>query len=111
MSILILSAVGYVFAKFAPIRRISELKDLFEYKETAATMFNDTSFINEIRGKISCHQGDVDSVMYTVKLLAITAIIVFMMVYSQLITGATTTYKSGLYTSNFMKNSKCCGQT
>lgn len=97
-----------VISRFAPIERVLELKDLIEYQQTAVTMVNDPSFIKEIQAKIGCHESNVETIMFTIKAIATTAIILFFILYSVKVAGASKVYKYGLYNSNRMRNSQCC---
>jgi hypothetical protein len=97
-----------VISRFAPIERVIELKDLIEYKQTAVTMVNDPSFIKEIQAKIGCHENNVETIMFTIKAIATTAIILFFIIYSVKVSGASKVYKHGLYNSSRMQNSQCC---
>jgi hypothetical protein len=108
MIVLTLGIMGYAISKFAPINRVVELKDLYEYRETAATLVNDSTFIKEITTKFGCHQEDVQSVMFTVKIISALSVVVFMILYSVKIVNANKVYESSLYNSNFLTTSNCC---
>lgn len=107
MSLIILGLIGFTIVKFAPLGRLVELKDLYEYKESAQTLVNDQSFISEILTKSACHKDEMDGVMYTVKAVATMAIIVFMFLYSIQIIQSTSEYEGGLYTSPLYENKNC----
>lgn len=104
----IICAIVYILFKFAPIERLTELKDLYEYKETAETLVNDPSFIKEISVKYSCHADNVESIMMTVRLLFATSIIVFMFMYTIRVVNSTNMYRIGLYNSKYFQKSRCC---
>lgn len=97
-----------VISRFAPMERMVELKDLIEYQQSAVTMVNDPSFIKEIQAKIGCHESNVETIMFTIKAIATTAIILFFIIYSIKVSGASKVYKHGLYNSTRMQNSQCC---
>jgi hypothetical protein len=103
----IICVIFYIIFKFAPIERLMELKELYEYKETAETLVNDPTFIKEISTKFDCHTDNVESVMLTVKLLFATSIIVFMFLYTIRVVNSTNLYKVGLYNSKYFERSKC----
>jgi hypothetical protein len=107
MSVLILGLIAFTLQKFAPIARVVELKDLYEYKESSQTLVNDQTFITEIMTKAACHKDEVDGVMYTAKAIATMSILVFMVLYSLRIITATSEYRGGLYTSSLYENKKC----
>jgi hypothetical protein len=107
MSIFILGLIVYSISKFAPLTRVIELKDLYEYKESSQTLVNDPTFVSEIMTKGACHKDEVDGVMYTVKAIATMSILVFMVMYSLQIINSTSEYRGGLYTSPLYENKKC----
>jgi hypothetical protein len=107
MSLLILGGIGYILMKFAPLARVVELKDLYEYKEASATLVNDQSFMTEILTKFSCHKEDVDGIMFSVKAIASMSVLVFMILYSLKIITSTAQYKGSLYGSGLYQNKKC----
>lgn len=107
MSLLLIGIIVYVLSKFAPLSRIVELKDLYEYKETSQTLVNDPSFVSEIMTKFACHKDEVDGIMFTVKAIASMSVIIFMILYSLRITTSTSEYKGGLYSSGLYESKKC----
>lgn len=111
MCLIIIGTISYIMYKFAPLNRVVELKELIEYRQAATTLVNDPSFVEQVYAKIKTHDASVDTVLFTVKAVGIVAVIIFMLVYSSKITGASKVYKSGLYNSALMSQSKCCGKT
>ena len=105
---IIVCVIAYILFRFAPIERLLELRELYEYKETAETLVNDKTFIKEISTKYACHTDNVESIMMTVKLLFATSIIVFMFLYTTRVVNSTDLYKIGLYNSKYFQKSKCC---
>jgi hypothetical protein len=110
MSVIIIGIIVYCIIKFAPIKRVVDLKELYEYKESSVTLVNDTSFIQEVKTKVICHADDVESIMFTVKGIAALSVIIFMLLYSVKIMDANVLYKNGLNTSVYMQQSKCVGK-
>ena len=104
----IIGVIFYIIFKFAPLERLFELKDLYEYKEAAETLANDPSFVQEITMKYACHTDNVESIMMTVKLVFATSIIVFMFLYTVRVVNSTNLYKIGLYNSKYFEKSTCC---
>lgn len=107
MSLLLIGIIVYILSKFAPLTRIVELKDLYEYKETSYTLVNDPSFVSEIMTKYACHKDEVDGIMFTVKAIASMSIVIFMILYSLRITTSTSEYKGGLYSSGLYESKNC----
>jgi hypothetical protein len=107
MSLLLIGIIVYILSKFAPLTRIVELKDLYEYKETSQTLVNDPSFVSEIMTKFACHKDEVDGIMFTVKAIASMSVVIFMILYSLRITTSTSEYKGGLYSSGLYESKNC----
>lgn len=107
MSLLLIGIIVYVLSKFAPLSRIVDLKDLYEYKEASQTLVNDPSFVSEIITKYACHKDEVDGIMFTVKAIASMSVVIFMILYSLRITTSTSEYKGGLYSSGLYESKNC----
>ena len=108
MCTLIVGVIAYAIYKFAPMNRIIELKDLYEYRELSYTLANDPGFIQEILGRFTLHKIEVQNVTFVVKAIAALAVIVFMILYSITIISTNSTYKNGLYTSGYYAEKQCC---
>jgi hypothetical protein len=108
MVMLVAGSIIYVLIKFAPLDRLSELKDLYEYREASDTLASDTSFIQEITTRLSIHKETLESIMTSVKLISAVAVVVFVLVYSVKVNTSTTLYASGLQNSKYAQHSKCC---
>jgi hypothetical protein len=107
MIITILAMIGYIVIKFAPKKRVDELKELYEYQATAQMMFNDATFSKEILIKYGCFIEEWSSMMFAVKGVAAVGLVIFVLFYSVTISQATMRYKSGLYTSSYAKSKRC----
>lgn len=108
MVMLVAGCIVYVIIKFAPLDRLSELKDLYEYREASDTLAGDTSFIQEITARLSIHKETLESIMTSVKLISAVAVVVFVLIYSVKVNTSTTLYASGLQNSKYAQHSKCC---
>lgn len=110
MVAIIVGMLLYVIRNFTPIERVVEVKDLYEYRETAATLANDISFIQEVTAKAEISEGRVENIMGITKLIVAAGIIVFMLVYSVKIMDTNQQYPYALRnkeTNTFAKNSLC----
>ena len=107
MIITIMAMIGYIVIKFAPKKRVDELKELYEYQSTAQMMFNDATFSKEILVKYGCFVEEWSSMMFAVKGVAALGLVIFVLFYSITISQATLRYKSGLYTSSYAKSKRC----
>lgn len=108
MIAMILGVLGYTVFNFAPVSRMVELKDLYEYKEQSETLVNDPTFVQEIITRAVMHGDEVKTVTFTVKSVSALSIIVFMVFYSLTIVANNGAYKNGLYNSAYFANKACC---
>ena len=107
MIIFVLAMIGYIIVKFAPKKRVDELKELYEYQSTAQMMFNDATFAKEILVKYGCFKEEWSSMMFALKGVVALGLVIFVMFYSITISQATLRYKSGLYTSSYATSKRC----
>ena len=110
MVAIIAGMMFYVITSFTPIQRVVEVKELYEYRETAATLANDISFIQEVTAKAEISEGKVENIMGITKLIVAAGIIVFMLVYSVKVMDTSQQYPYALRnkeTNTFAKNSLC----
>lgn len=110
MIAIIIGMMVYVIGNFTPIERVVEVKDLYEYRETAATLANDISFIQEVTAKAEISEGKVENIMGITKIIVAAGIIIFMLVYSVKIMDTNQQYPYALRnkeTNSFAKNNLC----
>jgi hypothetical protein len=107
---LIVCMMVYVMSNFTPIQRIVDIKDLYEYRETAAMLANDVSFIQEVTAKAEMSESNVEKIMGVTKIIVAVGIIVFMLVYSVKILDSNREYPYALRnkeTNTFAKKNLC----
>jgi hypothetical protein len=110
MVVIIVCMMVYVMSNFTPIQRIIDIKDLYEYRETAATLANDVSFIQEVTAKAEISESNVEKIMGVTKIIIAVGIIVFMLVYTVKILDSNKEYPYALRNkerNNFAKNNLC----
>jgi len=108
--VVIVYMMVYVMSNFTPIQRIVDIKDLYEYRETAAVLANDVSFIQEVTAKAEISESNVENIMGITKIIVAVGIIVFMLVYSVKILDSNKAYPYALRnkeTNTFAKNNLC----
>jgi hypothetical protein len=110
MVLIIIGMMVYVVTNFTPIQRVVDIKELFEYRETAATLANDVSFIQEVTARAELSESKVESIMGVTKIIVAVGIIVFMLVYSVKILDSNKEYPYSLRnkeSNTFAKNNLC----
>ena len=56
-----------------------------------------------------CHLGDVESLIWTLKLIGFLFIIMFLIYYSSLVANAPSEFRGGLYNSMWFDEGRCYG--
>jgi hypothetical protein len=110
MVIIIIGMMVYVISNFTPIQRVVDIKELYEYRETASTLANDVSFIQEVTAKAELSESKVESIMGVTKIIIAVGIVVFMLVYSVKILDSNKEYPHSLRnkeSNTFAKNNLC----
>lgn len=74
--------IVYVFTSFMPVERIQEVKSLYEYREAATTLANDSSFYQEVTAKAVLSEDRTNSLFGITKNIAAFGVLVFMIWYS-----------------------------
>lgn len=105
MVLIIIGIIGFCIMNFQPVKRITELKELYEYKEMANTLANDASFIQEIQSRASLNTAATEMIVNYGKIIGVIFIIIFMFVYSSKVMDSNRVYASGL---NNLKNQNKC---
>jgi hypothetical protein len=110
MVVIIICMMVYVMSNFTPIQKVVDIKELYEYRETAATLANDVSFIQEVTARAELSESKIESIMGVTKIIVAIGIIVFMVVYSVKILDSNKAYPYSLKnkeTNTFAKNNLC----
>jgi hypothetical protein len=102
--------ICYIFAKFSPLERIKNIKDLHRHKERASFGYVDPDFEKEMKETFACHLSDIDGIMFAVKIIAFMFIVMFLLFYSTLIMSSSNDFKNGLYNSKYFMDGKCYGK-
>jgi len=97
----------YVYGKIDPIERVRDLKALYALKEKGQYLENDQDFTNEVTTKAKCHDSDIDSIVFTMKVLFFLFVIMFLIFYSTKVLQSTSEYEFGIYNSIYFEESLC----
>lgn len=102
----------YILGQIKPVKRIYNIKELNKMKEEAIYM--SAAQFEEMKKMIeyerSCHEEDIDTIIFTLKVIFFLFIVLFLMYYSTQIISSTGQFKAGLYNSLYFENSSCYPQ-
>lgn len=107
MIVLCILCAVYLIGKVNPIERIRDIKTLFKLQERGEYSEFDESYKKEVTTKAACHDNDIDSIVFTLKVLFFIFIVMFLVFYSSKIISSTTEYESGIYNSVFYEENLC----
>lgn len=109
MVVVCLMCFFYVFSQLKPIGRLKQIKELNKMKEES--LIADKTAIKlmkkELDFMMTCHEDDIDAVIFTLKVVFFIFIITFLIFYSSKVISSAGEYQNGLYNSGFFENSVC----
>ena len=97
----------FVYGKINPLQRIKDIKVLNKLKEKGEYMDSDEGYANELISKASCHDSDIDSIMFTLKIIFFMFIVMFLIFYATKVVSSTADYEWGIYNSFYFEESMC----
>ena len=99
--------VLFVVGKINPIQRIKEIKVLNKLKEKGEYMDSDVGFAEDLITRASCHDSDIDSIMFALKIMFFMFIVMFLIFYSSKVISSTSEFQWGIYNSVYFEESMC----
>jgi len=108
MSMAILCMV-YVVFYYAPIKRFKDNKYLYKLKEELLVTEDLKLFDQKIQSLGTCHNEDMDAIVFSLKLIVFLFIIMFLVFYSVKILTSANDFKNGLFNSFYYEESMCYG--
>lgn len=107
MLFLISIAVFLIVGKINPWKRIKDIHVLNKLKEKGEYMDSDEGYAADLITRASCHDGDIDSIMFTLKILFFMFVVMFLIFYSTKVISSTSEFEWGIYNSVYFEESIC----
>ena len=103
----ILLCLFWVLGQINPVERIRTIKTLNKMKEEG--QYNDSSVVwtTEMVTMASCHDNEMDSIMFTLKIMFFLFIVLFLIFYATKILTSTSDFEFGIYNSMYFEESIC----
>ena len=103
----IATCVLFVVGKINPLQRIKEIKVLNKLKEKGEYMDSDAGFADDLITRAACHDSDIDTIMFTLKIMFFMFIVMFLIFYSSKVISSTSEFQWGIYNSVYFEESMC----
>jgi hypothetical protein len=107
MALVCILCILFIISKINPIEKMRNIKTLYTLKERGMYLDGDPSFKSEITTKAKCHDTDIESIIFTVKILFFLFIVAFLIFYAGKVVESTSEYQGGLYNSYYYDESIC----
>lgn len=100
-------AILYLFSVISPIEKLRNIKELYRLKDKAQYQEADPDFVQEATEMSMCHDQDIDSIIFALKIMFFVFIILFLIFYATKIISSTSEFEFGLYNSVYFDESMC----
>jgi hypothetical protein len=112
MIVIIIIAIIYITTSFNPGTNFSKM---FRYKKTrneisSGEVIPDKAIESELKQDETCNSNEVDDIIFTLKIIFFTVVIIFLIFYSTKVMASTTEFQAGIYNSSYFDNNRCYGQ-
>lgn len=107
MVAVIVLCIFWVLGEIGPVQRIREIKLLNKIKEKGETASTSYSWGSEMITKAKCHDSEIDSIMFTLKIMFFIFIVMFLIFYATKVLTSTSEYEFGIYNSMYFEESIC----
>jgi cbb3-type cytochrome oxidase subunit 3 len=105
MIVICIGVLLYIYGQLKPFGRIYNIKELNRIKEE--TIYADIDKFKELKKEVeflkNCHNDDIDTVIYTLKIMFFMFIVMFLIFYSTKIVSSTSEFKAGLFNSFYFE--------
>lgn len=107
MITVIVLCIFWVLGQIGPIDRIKKIRTLNMMKEKGTYSNGTKEWTNEAFVEASCHDNEMDSIMYTLKILFFMFIVLFLIFYATKVLTSTSEFEYGIYNSMYFEDSLC----
>lgn len=107
MILVLVAALMYILAKLSPLEKINKIKSYNSMADKVKAGINDKEFNDKLDINEHCHDEDMDSIIYTLKIIVFIFILVFLLFYATKLLSSSSEFKAGLYNSNYFEESRC----
>lgn len=107
MVAVIVLCIFWVLGQINPITRIREIKTLNQLKEKGEVASTTYEWGSQMVAKADCHDSDIDSIMFTLKIMFFIFIVMFLIFYATKVLTSTSEYEFGIYNSMYFEESIC----
>lgn len=99
----------YTYAQLKPINRLKQIKELNKMNEESLIVDKkDLRMLKkDLEYLIACHEDDIDSVIFTLKVIFFIFIVTFLIFYSSKVVNSSSEYYAGLFNSGFYESGTC----
>lgn len=105
--LLIIVCIFFIIFQYSPIKKFKDNKYLNKLKEELIVTENINVFSEKLKSIGMCHDEDMSSITYSIKIIFAIFIVLFLIFYSIKIITSANDFKLGLYNSAFFEESKC----
>lgn len=109
--LIILIVFFYIYTTIDPLKRLIEIKDMNKMKSLLYVTEDIEGFTNELNILNTCHQMDMDIILFSIKIAFVSFIILFLIIYSVTIITSSSDFKKGLFNSVYYEKRKCYNKT
>ena len=111
MLLAVFVCITTIYVKLQPLSRLFTIKDLNELKKdtevaNAVKLGQIKTEVNNLR---DCHDADVESIYFTLKILFFLFIVMFLIFYTTKVINSTSDFEQGLYNSRYFTDNTCYG--
>jgi hypothetical protein len=107
MVVLTLLCILFVIAKFAPLQRFKNIKTLNGLLEKGQYADGDEAYVLEVKELSVCHNEEIESIIFTLKIIFFLMVFMFLLFYSSKIFNSSNQFMYGLYNSMYFEESRC----
>lgn len=107
MLTVIIVSIVFIYGKINPVQRFRDIRYLNKMKDRGQYDESDAGYQKEVSSKAQCHDTDMDTIIFTIKVMFYLFVVMFLVFYATKVITSTSDFEFGLYTSRYYEESKC----